>query len=268
LLALSVGGIHTSIVSEPMRFLKRHPFPVVARFDRVVAVSFAFPEAILKPLVPDGLEIDSHDGFGFVTAALVWTRDLRPAGFPECLGQDFFLAGYRIFTRLHDETGRRLRGLKILRSETDKHRMVWLGNLMTGYNYRHVNLRIDQSVSETRVTTSLADGTTTLDVTFDSAPEDPRLPDGSPFADWRTARRFAGPMPFTFGAEADGSFVVIEGNRADWVPRPVEVKAWSVGLFDEAPFRGVEPILANAFAVENVSYRWKKGRIVRPEVAR
>jgi hypothetical protein len=28
--------------------LKRHPFPVVARFDRVVAVSFAFPEEALS----------------------------------------------------------------------------------------------------------------------------------------------------------------------------------------------------------------------------
>lgn len=248
-----------------MRFLKRHPFPVVAHFDRVVAVSFAFPEATLNPLVPDGLEIDTHDGFGFVTAALVWTRNLRPAGFPECFGQHFFLAGYRIFTRLRDQKGRRLRGLTILRSETDKHRMVCLGNLMTGYNYRHIGLRMEQSGSETRVTTSLADGKTTLDVKFDSDPAGPRLPDRSPFADWRAARRFAGPMPFTFGSEANGSFVVVEGARADWRPRPVEVKAWSVGIFNEAPFRGVEPVLANAFVVENVSYRWEKGRIVKPE---
>ena len=94
-----------------MKYLKRHPFPVVARFDRVVAVSFAFPREILRPMVPAGLEIDSYDGLGFVTVALVWTRQLRPAGFPAFLGHDFFLAGYRIFTRLQDETGRRLRGL-------------------------------------------------------------------------------------------------------------------------------------------------------------
>ena len=107
--------------------LKRHPFPVVAHFDRVVAVSFAFPSAALRPLIPDGLEVDAYGDFGFVTAALVWTRDLRPAGFPKFLGQNFFLAGYRIFTRLRDESGRNLRGLRILRSETDKRRMVLLG---------------------------------------------------------------------------------------------------------------------------------------------
>lgn len=33
--------------------LKRHPFPVVAWFDRVLAGSFAFPEEVLRPLVPE-----------------------------------------------------------------------------------------------------------------------------------------------------------------------------------------------------------------------
>jgi hypothetical protein len=246
--------------------LKRHPFPVVARFERVVAVSFAFPEATLRPLVPEALEIDTYEGFGFVTVAMVWTKQLRPAGFPAFLGQDFFLAGYRVFARLRDESGRRLRGLKIVRSETDKRRMVWFGNLTTGYHYRHVKLEIHESGAETRVQTSLANGTPTLDLIFDSRTESAALPDGSPFPDWHTARLFAGPMPFTFSPEEDGSFVVIEGSRQDWVPRPIAVKQWQVGLFDEEPLRGTKPILANAFAVEGVSYRWQKGRLVRPGV--
>jgi hypothetical protein len=140
-------------------YLRRHPFPVVARFDRVVASSFAFPETALRSLMPDALEIDVHQGFGFLTVAMVWTKKLRAAGFPAFLGQDFFLVGYRVFTRLRDESGRRLRGLKIVRSETNKRRMVCLGNLMTGYRYRHVNLRINEVDSETRVETYLADGT-------------------------------------------------------------------------------------------------------------
>lgn len=247
-----------------MDFLKRHPFPVLARFERMVAVSFAFPEEVLAPMVPDGLEIDSYGGFGFVTAALVWTRNLRPAGFPELLGQDFFLAGYRIFTRMRDESGRNLRGLKILRSETDKRRMVSLGNLMTGYKYRHVTLRINKEGDRTRVVTALADGRQTLDLTFDAETPDATLPSGSPFPDWRTARRFAGPMPFTFSPGADGRFVVVEGRRADWTPRSVAVHDWHVALFEEAPLKGVTPILANAFAVENIGYRWERGRVVRP----
>ncbi|HUR47673.1 MAG TPA: DUF2071 domain-containing protein [Candidatus Saccharimonadales bacterium] len=247
--------------------LRRHPFPVLAWFDRVVAVSFAFPENVLRPLVPEGLEIDTYEGLGFVTVAMVWTKQLRPAGFPAFLGQDFFLAGYRIFTRLRDESGRRLRGLKIIRSETDKRRMVWSGNLLTRYNYRHVKVAITESASETRVRTALRDGTPTIDLTFDARTESATIPAGSPFPDWHTARLFAGPMPFTFSPESDGTFVVIEGSRQNWVPRPVTVKNWCVGLFAEPALAGTAPILANAFAVEAIPYRWDRGRVVRPAVA-
>ena len=247
-----------------MDFLKRHPFPVVATLDRVVAVSFAYPEEILRPMVPAGLEIDRYEGLGFVTVALVWTRQLRPAGFPAAFGQDFCLAGYRIFTRLRDASGRRLRGLKIIGSETDKRRMVRLGNLMTGYEYRHVNVDIDTRGTTTRIQTTRPDGRTSLDLTFDDRGGDIDLPAGSPFPDWRTARRFAGPMPFTFSPRADGSFVVIEGNRDDWTPRPVELKSWQVSLFDEPPLKGIAPLAANAFAVDRIPYRWERGRIVKP----
>lgn len=244
----------------------QHPFPVVAHFDRVVAVSFAFPETVLNPMLPAGLELDTYEGLGFITVAMVWTRGLRPAGFPSFLGQDFFLSGYRIFTRLQDENGRRLRGLKIIRSETDKHRMVLTGNLITGYNYRWVDVHVDENDSGTRVVSTLANGERTLDLTFDSRTSDASLPEGSPFPDWRTARQFAGPMPFTFSPLADGSFVVVDGSRETWKPRPVEVKEWKVGLFDETPLSGSKPVLANAFAVENLDYRWERGRIVNPNL--
>jgi len=249
-------------VASPIARLRRHPFPVVAWFDRVVAVSFAFPHELLRPLVPRGLEIDAFDGLGFITVAMVWTKNLRPAGFPAWLGQDFFLGGYRIFTRLNDG-GRKLRGLNIVRSETDCRRMVWLGNLMTHYRYRHVNVGIREVEGHTHVETSLAEGTRTLNLTFASADDASSLPEGSPFGDWQTARRFAGPMPFTFSAEDEDTFVVIEGSRQNWVPRPVAVKEWHVSLFDEAPLCEAKPILANAFAVTGVPYRWKRGRIVR-----
>jgi uncharacterized protein YqjF (DUF2071 family) len=253
-------------VAQLIDRLRRHPFPVVAWFERVVALSFAFPEEILRPLVPRGLEIDSYEGFGFITVAMVWTKNLRPAGIPKFLGQDFLLAGYRIFTRLNDGQ-RRLRGLRIIRSETDRLRMVWLGNLMTRYRYRYVKVAIQETDGQTRVQMSRADGTPTLDLTFASANDGSPLPEGSPFADWKTARRFAGPMPFTFSDEDEDTFVVIEGSRQDWVPHPVSVKEWRVALFDETPLSETKPILANAFAVNGVSYRWKKGRIVRLGVA-
>lgn len=244
--------------------LQRHPFPVEAWFERVVAVSYALPQERLRTLVPEPLEIDAYAGLGFVTVALVWTRGLRPAGLPRWLGQDFFLAGYRVFVRMRDADGRRLRGLKILRSETDKARMVFSGNLLTHYAYRKVALEERVSAHEHRVVTRLRDGTVTLDLAFDPTDVPASPPEGSPFPDWGTARRFAGPMPFTFDSVGDGRFVIIEGKREEWTPRPVRVLDARVGLFAEPAFRGCTPILANAFQVEHVPYRWERGRLVTP----
>lgn len=239
---------------------------MLAYFERVVAVSFAFPEDVLRCVVPPPLEIDSFEGLGFVTVALVWTRQLRPAGFPPFLGHDFFLAGYRVFARLHDESGRRLRGLRILRSETDRPHMVWLGNLLTRYRYRHVRVRTESANGTANIHVTRADGSPSLDLALDFA-EAAGLPPGSPFSDWSTARGFAGPMPFTFSPEADGSVVVVEGTRSNWTPRPITVCNWRVALFDEGPFSGTAPVLANAFAVEKIPYRWERGRIVKPATA-
>ena len=250
-----------------MKWLKQHPFPVEAWFERVIALSFAVPESTLRGLISPALEVDAHDGCGFVTVALVWTKDLRPAGFPKCLGRDFFLAGFRVFVRMRDEEGRRLRGLKILRSETDRAGMVLSGNLMTHYNYHLAKVELEERDGVIRVRTSSRDRTPSLDIEVDTFTNPEGPPEGSPFPDWRTARQFAGPMPFTFDDNGDGRFVVIEGKRSEWTPRPVTVKSWKVAMFDEEPFVGITPVLANAFMVEGVPYRWERGRLVTPGAA-
>jgi uncharacterized protein YqjF (DUF2071 family) len=249
-----------------MSFLQRHPFPVRAYFDRAVAFSFAFPENLLSSLLPRGLELDTFEGMGFITVALVWTRHLRMAGLPKWLGQDFLLAGYRIFARLHEDGGRKLRGLKIIRSETDKKRMAIVGNLFTGYHYDHVRARMERNADVDRVQTwNPSSGKRNLDLAF-RIRDDAALPSGSPFKDWRTARQFAGPMPFTFSSRPDGSFVVVEGVRTNWTPRPVEVVDWEIALFKDEPFCRAVPVLANAFVVEGIDYRWKRGRLTNAAV--
>ena len=52
---------------------------------------------------------------------------------------------------------------------------------------------------------------------------------------------------------------MIEGVRANWVPRPLVVNDWR---FDYFVAVGLEnPVLANAFVIENIPYYWKKGKI-------
>ncbi len=107
-----------------MEFLKNHPFAVQAYFEHSIVLSFAVPKEELEPLIPACLELDTfQDKWAFVTLAMVQTKSLRPKGFPKILGNDFFLLGYRIFVKYQTNKGKRLRGLYILKSETDSKKM-------------------------------------------------------------------------------------------------------------------------------------------------
>lgn len=238
--------------------LRRHPVPIEAHFDHCLALTYAVPADVLRPLLPPGLELDTVGSHGFVAVALVQTRSLRPAGLPKRLGQDFFLAGYRVFVRFRSENGRTLRGLRILRSDADRWRMVIGGNLLTHYNYHHCDARLAAASNRIHACVTTPDGVGDLDVTADL--DSHALPEGSPFPTVHEARRFAGPLPFTFDYEAETDAVVaIEAARTNWAPAPIAVNVRRLSFFDQPAFAGCTPTLAAAFHVSNVDYRWHRG---------
>lgn len=241
----------------PLTLLRRHPFGVEAFFEYSLVLTYALPADFLQRLLPERLLVDRSGDLGFVAVALVKTRHLRPTGFPAWLGRSFFLSGYRIFCRFPVD-GKRLRGLKILRSDTDRWSMVLLGNLMTHYGYRKVSLTEKRQGAQLSLDIKSRDGRTDLSLTADLERE--QLPAHSPFADWREARKWCGPLPFTFSPESEtGKMVVVQGVRSDWSPRPVYVEVQKASFFSGSDFQGAEPILANAFYTEQIPYQWKPG---------
>jgi len=241
--------------------LRRHPLPIVAHFRECVTLTYAVPADTLRSLVPPGLELETLRGYGFVAVAMVQTESLRPAGLPAGAGQNFFLAGYRVFTTCRRPDGRTLRGLRILRSDTDRLRMVIGGNLLTHYNYHRCHASIGMSGEGRHITVRSTDGGGDLDAIITAA--NPVLPPGSPFVSWREARRFAGPLPFTFDYEDQTQAVVAIGaTRVNWRPAPVNAAVRSLSFFDRAPFRDCSPVLAAAFVVRNIDYRWSRGEVI------
>ena len=111
-------------------FLKNHPFAVEAFFESSLVLTFAIPKEQLQPLIPECLTLDTFDDkWAFIAVAMVQTKGLRPKGFPALFGNDFFLIGYRVFVRYQNNAGKNLRGLYILKSETDKKKMEFFGNI-------------------------------------------------------------------------------------------------------------------------------------------
>lgn len=243
-----------------LHLLKRHGVPIKARLRASLVLAYAIPEHALTAMLPPGLALDVYRGFGFLAIAMVEARELRPSFLPRSLGLNFFLAGYRIFTRYRTREGRTLRGLRILRSDTDRRSMRLFGNLLTHYGYELSRCRCQHTIDTYSIEIRSPHGEADLQVEADIANEVSAPPPGSPFPDLREARKFAGPLPFTFDYESQThSIIRVEGVRSQWNPRPVAVRVHRNTFLEREPFRSAGATLANAFYLENVPYSWNPG---------
>ncbi len=142
--------------------------------------------------------------------------------------------------------------------------MVSFGNCLTHYNYHLAAVNVQESPDALEIQVRTPDAEADLHVIADLAKRPDAPPKGSPFQDFHQARLFAGPLPFTFDYESEThSIVMIEGVRREWKPVPVRVEALQQTFFEHSVFRGTEPILANAFYVRNILYKWKRGVLER-----
>jgi hypothetical protein len=237
---------------------KNHPFAVEAFFESSLVLTFAVPKDQIQNLIPPCLELDTFNNeWAFIAVAMVQTKDLRPKGFPSLFGNDFFLIGYRVFVKYVNRAGKRVRGLYILKSETDKKKMELLGNIFT--HYRYTTTDINQTMQNDTLEISSANSGFKVAISAEGK-EDIVLPNDSPFSDWKDARRFAGPLPFTFTFNPDTrNVLIIEGVRDNWVPKPVQVLDYNFSFLDKMKLQDIR--LANAFLIENIPYYWKKGKL-------
>lgn len=241
-----------------IELLQRHPVPISAFFKHSLVLTYAFPRDVLQPLLPPGLVLDTYGDHAFLAIALVQTENLRPSFLPAAFGRDFFLSGYRIFTRLAGAHSQR--GLRILRSDTNHTWMVHAGNLLTHYRYQLCDAQLTEQPHEIRCSIRTPNAQADLDVVARISDAPAPLPCGSPFANAKDARRFAGPLPFTFDYEPEThSIIRIQGVRQHWNPQPVEVDVRRNTFLQQEPFCRATPILANAFYVHDVPYQWTRG---------
>ena len=156
--------------------LRDHPFAVEAFFKTSLVLTFAFPKEQLQPLMPQCLELDTYDNkWAFLAVAVVDTKGLRPKSFPAFMGNDFVLVGYRLFVKYYTNNNKRLRGLYILRSETNRRLMETLGNMFTHYEYVRTDIRL--LPTEDNI---IIKSTSGLFIEANNSKTDIALPTGSP----------------------------------------------------------------------------------------
>jgi hypothetical protein len=140
--------------------------------------------------------------------------------------------------------------------------MVRLGNLLTHYHYRLCRFQLTSQAGGLLWSVRTPGAEADLEI-FEHENAGPApLPAGSPFETLRDARRFAGPLPITYGYEsASRSLVSVRGIRTHWEPQPVAVDV------RRNNFLAPGAVLANAFSIRNVPYRWTRGVRIPLEAA-
>lgn len=239
-----------------LSLLKNHPFAVEAHFECSTVLTYAIPKEQLQSLIPKCLTLDTfEDSWTFLAIAMVHTKDLRPKGLPTIFGQDFFLSGYRVFVKYKNKRGKTMRGLYILKSETNKAKMKIAGNIFTHYNYTTTDITT-KHIDNLYIISSKKSNFEVEYLRNDNA----QLPDGSPFKNWKEARRYAGPLPFTFTFnDKTNEVLIIEGVRSNWKPKPISIRRQRFEFLDSFGFEGIR--LANAFEIQDIPYYWKSGKI-------
>ena len=73
-----------------------------------------------------------------------------------------------------------------------------------------------------------------------------RLPKNTVFPSWKEARRFVGPLPFTFEVDqANNKVLIIEGVRENWIAEPIELRTVNFDFIDSFNFNSIQ--LSNSF---------------------
>jgi hypothetical protein len=245
-----------------MSRLRRHPLAMSTRFRDATVLTYAFPEAVLRPLIPPTLDLETREGLGFVAVALVDMEGLRPARLPRWAGTDATFVGYRVFVRAELVDGRIRRGLKVIRTDVDRVHLLVGTRLVTRYGAGLVSATWRRDARRQRV--EVRSRWRGCDLAVETTLDDPATPPpGSPFRSWSEAKPFSGPLPWTFAPSGRARSVVgVKGVRSEWSPRPVTVRAHQVAFFSRPPFVSTEPVLASAFHVADVAYSWRAGEDV------
>jgi hypothetical protein len=134
--------------------------------------------------------------------------------------------------------------------------MEYLGNIFTHYNYTTIDITQIEKDNLTEIESKKSG----FKISIENTNEEVSLPPNSPFSDWKEARKFAGPLPFTFTYNAETKkILIIEGVRENWTPKPIRIIGQNISFLASLNLQNA--VLANAFVIKDIPYFWKKGKI-------
>jgi hypothetical protein len=231
------------------------PFAIKTWFDCFIVLIYSVDKEKAGALLPYPLIHEEHGGKALMAAAFVKSKKFRPAFLPAFMGTSFNLVGYRHMASYQRSDGKKIRGLKIIQSGTNRKFMQLGGNELTQYKFNYNPIVIENNNGNISMQ---GDGVKIIAKENLSDTEIP-LPANSIFESWTHARKYGGPLLYTFEVEpASKTVIITEGSRKHWQPRPVEIIEADIDFFKQSPYAEMNPVLSAAYLVKNIPYSWKK----------
>lgn len=249
--ALLLQPHHYAPASTPPTFRRSGTqfLPVSGRLTDRLLVTYRAPAARLAPLVPAPLELDTRDGYGFLSVCAVEIADMGVVGTPRFLRWNNREFLYRLQVRLGDRST-----FITLRSDVSSWALALLGRHFSHYRPEHGRIELTRNDSRLcfRGTTlrGTGDGLVEADL---SAPPD----SGSLFETDADAADYLLGMKRSVDVVA-GRVRVQEIEHGPWQPRRVTTLAARFAYLDAlAQQLGVRFELDNTLAVHDVPQLWK-----------
>jgi len=125
--------------------VRRRPF-LTAEWRDLLMVNFAVPEAVLRPLVPRGTELDDHRGVTYVSLVAFRFLETRVLGLPVPFHRDFEELNLRFYVRRETPEGSR-RAVVFVREVVPRAAIAAVARAI--YNEPYVALPMRSSVGGT-----------------------------------------------------------------------------------------------------------------------
>ncbi len=232
----------------------KHPIPMRTVFRECFLVNFAIKPEALRPLIPEPIELELHDGEACLSIVIAEMDKMRPAFFPRAFGVTYNQVVYRVVVRANGE-----RGVYFLRSDANNAPMSIAGDWLTFFRF-HTS-RVGIARTDNRVAVDLVaarDQRADIHAAYDLAPAGDTLPTTSRFRSLAEAKEFLAELFAAFAYDSlTKELSIVHIDRGEWNIQIVDDSKMIYQWLQDGPYFNLQNArLDSIFYVRDLPYRW------------
>lgn len=233
----------------------KHPLPMRTVFRNCFLVNFAMTPETLARVLPPPLEPDVAHGRAFLSVVIADMDRMRPAMLPAWCGISYRQVVYRAVVRCGAE-----RGVHFLRSDADNPFMVFMGNLLSFFEFHDARIVAERTPRAHHVDLATEAGDrAAIHASFDLAGASRAAPPDSVFGSLAEAQQFLVELYAAFRPRPGRRGVdTVRIRRGAWNISFVGAPRARFEFMDgSAAFPAGSTRLDSIMYVEDIEYYWR-----------